>query len=159
METNILLEHDPLPVLYGFYANGAASPNPGHASWAFVVVDLVTGAFVKEYSGFLHYSTHNRAELYGVIRALESDEARKADRILVTTASRYVKLGITEWLNRWILQGWRRQDAVAKNADLWQILFEAVAGRDIEWAWTRSHAGDVWNKRCGELCREVLEHG
>lgn len=160
METNILWEYEPTPVLYGFYIDGSAQPNPGPASWAVVVTDLVTGMFVKECSGVLHAaSTNNRAELYAVIRALESDEARKADRILITTDSKYVKLGITEWINKWTKNYWQGASGLIKNRDLWEIVLEDIKGKDIEWAWVKGHSGNKWNERCDQLCREALANG
>ncbi|RMG81026.1 MAG: ribonuclease HI, partial [Chloroflexi bacterium] len=44
-----------------------------------------------------------------------------------------------------------------KNQDLWQRLDAAVQRHDIEWHWTRGHAGDKLNERVDKLATQARE--
>jgi ribonuclease HI len=74
------------------------------------------------------------------------------------TDSEYVRLGITEWIDRWKRNGWRTADRKpVKNSDLWLRLDEATGQHDVEWHWVRGHAGDPGNERADELANRGLD--
>ncbi len=77
---------------------------------------------------------------------------------MLTTDSQYLRNGVTQWLPRWKATGWRTADRKpVKNVDLWQRLEAALAGHQVEWRWTRGHAGHPENERADELARQGLE--
>ena len=59
----------PAAPLYSCYTDGASRGNPGPSSWAFIVVQHET--LIHEESGFIGYSTNNRAEYMAVIHCLQ----------------------------------------------------------------------------------------
>ena len=73
-------------------------------------------------------------------------------KIVVTTDSKYVLQGATEWLSGWKQRGWKT--AAKKpvlNVDLWQRLDKALKPRNIEWKWVKGHSGHAGNERADSL--------
>ena len=76
---------------------------------------------ITEISGNEKNTTNNRMELLAPISALNKIEDK--ENIKIYTDSKYVKQGITEWINNWKLNGWKtskKEDV--KNKDLWTQL-------------------------------------
>ena len=44
-------------------------------------------------------------------------------------------------------KNWKRK----KNQDLWIMLDNEVAGRNIEWQWVKGHSGDRFNEEADKL--------
>ena len=68
------------------------------------------------------------------------------------TDSQYLRQGITSWLARWRVQGWRRRDGGSvKNVDLWRRLEGLDRRHRVSWHWVKGHAGNEWNERVDAL--------
>lgn len=142
-----------MPNTIHIFADGACSGNPGVGGYGAI---LRCGNTEKEITGAEGTTTNNRMELSGVIAALEA--LKRPCRAIVTTDSQYVIKGITEWINGWILKGWKtskREDVL--NRDLWERLNELARIHTIEWVWVRGHEGHVENERCDALARKAIE--
>ncbi len=135
------------------YTDGACKGNPGPGGWGAV---LLYGEREKELFGGENPTTNNRMELMAVIEALQS--LKRRCNVIVHTDSRYVQLGITEWLPAWIQRGWKTAaKKPVKNADLWERLSAVALKHDIEWRWVKGHAGNVGNERADELANRGAE--
>lgn len=133
--------------------DGACIGNPGPGGWGAL---LRHKGRVKHLSGGERHTTNNRMELMAAIRGLDS--LKRGCRVVLTTDSRYVMQGITEWLPRWRLKGWKT--AAGKpvlNQDLWLQLEQAVARHEVEWRWVRGHAGHGDNEIADRLARSAAE--
>src|SRR5688572_10118890 len=129
------------------YTDGACKGNPGVGGWGAL---LRYDGRIREIYGGEPYTTNNRMELIGVIRALEA--LRRPSRVRVHTDSQYVQLGISRWIHDWKRRGWRTADKKpVKNEDLWRELDELAGRHDIEWVWVKGHAGHDGNERADEL--------
>jgi len=66
--------------------------------------------------------------------------------VLVTTDSKYVKQGLTEWLERWKKRSWVRKvkglpgTQPVKNRDLWEQLDALKSKHSIRLEWVKGHA-------------------
>ena len=135
------------------WTDGACSGNPGPGGWGAV---LVYGESEKVLSGGEAHTTNNRMELTAVIRALEA--LKRKCRIRLHTDSKYVQLGITEWIHAWKKRGWKTADKKpVKNEDLWRRLDEAAARHVVEWKWVKGHSDDVMNDRADALARGAIK--
>ena len=95
-------------------------------------------------------------ELMAVIKALEA--LKKPCQIKLTTDSKYVIQGITEWLANWKKNGWKTAaKKPVKNADLWQRLEQAVQAHQIDWQWVKGHSGHPENERADELANQAID--
>jgi ribonuclease HI len=131
------------------YTDGACKGNPGPGGWGAL---LQAGTNEKELWGGESQTTNNRMELMAVIEALRA--LKRPCRIELYLDSQYVRQGITEWIHKWKLQGWRTASKQpVKNVELWQTLDELVHGQDhqIRWHWVMGHAGDPGNERADAL--------
>jgi len=129
------------------YTDGACKGNPGPGGWG---VMLSYKGKVKELYGGDPDTTNNRMELMAAIQALET--LSKPCSVQITTDSKYVLQGITEWMDNWKKRGWKtaaRQPV--KNEDLWRRLDAAIVRHDIEWIWIKGHSGNNGNERADAL--------
>jgi len=115
------------------------------------------GGKEKTLHGGEHDTTNNRMELMAAIKALEAVKPGYKGSITLWTDSTYVLKGITEWIHGWKKRGWKKSDKKpVLNADLWQILDDLNAARDVNWKWVKGHAGDAGNERADELARRGI---
>jgi ribonuclease HI len=78
--------------------------------------------------------------------------------VKLTTDSRYVQQGITEWLPNWKKRGWKTASKKpVKNVDLWQRLDRAVAEHEVEWHWVKGHSGHPENELADALANQAID--
>lgn len=137
------------------YTDGACSGNPGPGGWAAI---LRKGDREKIVKGGDPDTTNNRMELTAAIKALES--LKRSLSVTVLTDSQYVRGGITQWIEKWKLNGWRTSDRKpVKNADLWEILDSLCQTHQVTWEWVKGHAGNADNERVDKLAQnEALKN-
>jgi ribonuclease HI len=133
------------------WTDGACSGNPGPGGWGVVIKN----GKVRELSGGSAHTTNNQMELTGAIEALKSLKARSI--VILTTDSKYVMDGLTQWLPNWKRNGWKTYDRKpVKNVDLWRELDTQCKRHSVEWKWVKGHAGHPENERCDELARLAI---
>jgi len=135
------------------FTDGACRGNPGPGGWGAVLRYKGTE---KDLCGAEADTTNNRMELTAAIKALES--LKRRCHVKLTTDSVYVKSGITEWMHRWKLKGWKTADKKpVKNIDLWQQLDQVTLQHDIEWHWVKGHSGHRENDRADALANLAID--
>ena len=135
------------------YTDGSCLTNPGDGGWAAII--SINGE-IKEISGSEKNTTNNRMELLAPIRALK--EMKQSDQIEIYTDSQYVKLGITEWINTWVVNNWKtskKEDV--KNKDLWVELYDLNKSLNVKWNWVKAHAGNPMNEEVDLLAKKAAE--
>jgi ribonuclease HI len=131
-----------------FYTDGSCLGNPGRGGWAVVYRG---DAVYEELGGAELTTTNNRMELMAVIQALTFAGERGLAEPVIYTDSQYVQKGITEWMRRWIANGWKTAaKQPVKNRDLWERL-AALNNSSVRWQWVKGHAGHPENERADEL--------
>ena len=133
------------------YTDGSCLSNPGDGGWAAII--SINGE-IKEISGSEKNTTNNRMELLAPIRALK--EMKQSDQIEIYTDSQYVKLGITEWINTWVVNNWKtskKEDV--QNKDLWVELYDLNTSLNVKWNWVKAHAGTVMNEKVDLLAKRA----
>jgi ribonuclease HI len=136
------------------YTDGACRGNPGPGGWGAV---LKHAEKEKTLYGGEEATTNNRMELTAVIRALECLKGNKWP-IEITTDSKYVLQGITEWIEGWKRKGWRNASKKpVMNADLWMQLDELAQQFVINWHWVKGHSGHPGNEQADELANRGID--
>ena len=134
------------------YTDGACSPNPGPGGWAAI---LRYKENEKEISGYEKRTTNNRMEMKAVIEALGM--LKEPCRVRVHSDSRYLRDGITLWIDGWKRNGWiTTAKQPVKNREFWESLDELSEKHEVEWVWVEGHAGHPENERCDELARREI---
>ena len=77
------------------YTDGSCLNNPGNGGWAAIINE--NGKILK-ISGSEKNTTNNKMELMAPIKALKKIDKR--NKVEIFTDSKYVKLGITEWIHK-----------------------------------------------------------
>ena len=136
------------------FTDGACRGNPGPGGWGAV---LRYGDKEKTLYGGEPETTNNRMELTAVIRALECLKGNKW-QVAITTDSKYVMQGMTEWIEGWKRKGWRTAGKKpVLNADLWQRLDSLAQGFDIRWHWVKGHSGHADNELADQLANRGID--
>jgi ribonuclease HI len=135
------------------YTDGACRGNPGPGGWG---VLLRFGEAEKTLYGGEPATTNNRMELTAVIRGLEA--LKKPCRVKITTDSKYVLSGITEWMANWKKRNWRTANKKpVLNMELWQQLDSLVGQHEIEWEWVKGHSGHPENELADQLANQGID--
>jgi ribonuclease HI len=135
------------------FTDGACRGNPGPGGWGAV---LRYGSTEKTLSGGEPDTTNNRMELMAAIMALEA--LTQSCEVVLTTDSRYVMDGITQWMANWKKRGWKTASKQpVKNADLWRRLDAACSKHTIEWQWVKGHSGHPENEKADALANRGID--
>ena len=133
------------------YTDGSCQSNPGNGGWAAII--NINGE-IKKISGNEKDTTNNRMELMAPINALKNINSK--DPIEIFTDSKYVKNGITEWINTWVLNNWKTSKKEnVKNKDLWLELHKLNQSLNVKWNWVKAHAGDPLNEEVDMLAKKA----
>ena len=135
------------------YTDGSCLENPGNGGWAAIINN---DGNIEKISGNEKNTTNNRMELLATINALKQIESNK--QIKIYTDSQDVKLGITEWINKWIKNNWqtsKKEDV--KNKDLWLKLYNLNNSLNIEWNWIKAHSGNTLNEEVDLLAKKAAQ--
>jgi ribonuclease HI len=135
------------------YTDGSCLNNPGNGGWAAIIND---NEIIKKISGSVKDTTNNKMELMAPIMALQ--EIDKNNEIEIYTDSQYVRLGITEWIHKWIKNNWQTsKKEPVKNKELWMQLYELTKSYNIKWIWVKAHAGNALNEEVDLLAKKAAE--
>ena len=133
------------------YTDGSCLKNPGNGGWAAIIND--NGRILK-IKGSAKNTTNNKMELMAPINALKKID--KTKKVEIYTDSKYVKLGITEWIHKWTKNNWKtskKEDV--KNKELWLELHELTKSFEVSWIWIKAHAGNTYNEEVDALAKKV----
>ncbi|KRP04330.1 MAG: ribonuclease H [Pelagibacteraceae bacterium BACL20 MAG-120920-bin64] len=135
------------------YTDGSCLNNPGNGGWAAIINQ---DNKVKKISGSVKDTTNNKMELMAPIMALQ--EIDKNQQIEIYTDSQYVRLGITDWIHKWIKNNWQTsKKEPVKNKELWIQLYELTKSYEIKWIWVKAHAGNTLNEEVDLLAKKAAE--
>jgi len=133
------------------YTDGSCLQNPGNGGWAAIINNEGN---IKKISGSEKNTTNNRMELMAPINALKEMDPNK--QIEIYTDSKYVKLGITEWINNWIKNNWKTaKKENVKNKDLWVELYDLNKSLNVKWNWVKAHDGNLANEEVDLLAKKA----
>ena len=135
------------------YTDGSCLKNPGNGGWA-AIINI--NDKIKKISGSVKDTTNNKMELMAPIKALQ--EIKEQQPIEIYTDSQYVKLGITDWVHKWIKNNWlTSKNEPVKNKELWTQLYELNQSHKIKWIWVKAHAGNILNEEVDLLAKQAAE--
>ncbi len=133
------------------YTDGSCLNNPGNGGWAAIIIDHKKKIQIK---GSKKNTTNNQMELLAPIKALK--KIRKGSNVEIFTDSKYVKIGITEWIHNWKNNGWKTAGKQpVKNKDLWSELDNLTKDFNVKWCWVKAHSTDTLNNEVDLIAREA----
>ena len=133
------------------YTDGSCIGNPGNGGWGAIIIDQ--GKKIK-IRGNEKNTTNNQMELLAAIKALK--KITIGSKVQIFTDSKYVKLGITEWIHKWKNNGWKNSNKKkVKNIELWIELDKLSNKLQIKWNWVKAHSENKLNNEVDLLAREA----
>ncbi|MBO6492123.1 MAG: ribonuclease HI [Pelagibacteraceae bacterium] len=133
------------------YTDGSCLGNPGFGGWAAII--FLNDKKIK-IKGKKKNTTNNQMELMASIKALKKIPVGK--KVQIYTDSKYVKMGITEWIKSWKKNNWKTSSKKkVKNKDLWKELDRLSEKHQIKWLWVKGHSGDIVNEEVDQLAKEA----
>ena len=133
------------------YTDGSCLGNPGFGGWAAII--FLNDKKIK-IKGKKRNTTNNQMELMAPIKALKKIPV--GEKVQIYTDSRYVKMGITEWIESWKKNDWKTSGKKkVKNKDLWKELDRLSKKYQIKWLWVKGHSGDITNEEVDQLAKEA----
>ena len=135
------------------YTDGACKGNPGQGGWGAI---LQYKNNVKEISGYAEHTTNNIMELTAAIKALE--HIPENSNVVLTTDSKYVMQGITEWIKNWKTRNWKTASKKpVLNKELWKRLDNLTNLHSVEWKWVKGHSGHRENEIADQLANKGID--
>ncbi len=133
------------------YTDGSCIGNPGNGGWAAIIINDGKKTQIK---GSKKNTTNNQMELLAPIKALK--KIPKRSKVQIFTDSKYLKLGITEWIHNWKKNGWKTANKKkVKNIELWTELYLLSNEFEINWNWVKAHFTDKLNNEVDLIAREA----
>ena len=133
------------------YTDGSCIGKPGNGGWAAIIINDEKKTQIK---GSKKNTTNNQMELFAPIKALK--KISKGSKVQIFTDSKYVKLGITEWIHNWKKNGWKTANKQkVKNKELWTELDLLTNEFEIKWSWVKAHSTDKLNNEVDLIAREA----
>lgn len=157
------------------YTDGAARGNPGKAGWSAVIIfhddELKVenkNLKVVEIGGHSKHATNNQMELTAVIGALkyvkelcvrqDLTQITQGSPVEIFSDSKYVILGITEWITGWQKKNWKTAGGKpVLNRELWEELNSLNNEIKPKWRYVEGHNGDEWNERADEIATNFAD--
>ncbi|CAL4321812.1 Ribonuclease HI [Buchnera aphidicola (Protaphis terricola)] len=139
--------------LVKIFTDGSCLGNPGSGGYATI---LRYKKKEKILSSSFFLTTNNRMELMGVISGLES--LKIPCFVEIYTDSRYVKIGVTNWIFIWRKKKWKKFNKKSiKNIDLWRRMNNLINKHFIKWIWIKAHIGHIENEKCDQIARKCAK--
>ena len=133
------------------YTDGACRGNPGLGGWG---VLMVYETKEKKLYGGQKDTTNNQMELKAAIEGLKA--LSEPCFIELTTDSKYVMQGITQWIDNWQKNNWKTANKKdVKNKDLWIDLYNLNKSLNIQWNWVKAHDGNPLNEEVDLLAKKA----
>ena len=135
------------------FTDGACRGNPGKGGWGVMIRS--DGLEESLYGGDLS-TTNNIMELTAAIKALE--HIPENSNVVLTTDSKYVMQGITEWIKNWKIRNWKTASKKpVLNKELWKRLDNLTNLHSIEWKWVKGHSGHRENEIADQLANKGID--
>ena len=132
------------------YTDGSCIGNPGNGGWAAIIIKDGKKTHIK---GSKKNTTNNQMELSAPLEALK--KIPKGSKVQIFTDSKYLKLGITEWIHNWKKNGWKTANKQpVKNKELWTDLDLLTNEFEISWNWVKAHSTDKLNNEVDLIARK-----
>jgi ribonuclease HI len=70
----------------------------------------------------------------------------KSYRVVFTSDSKYIVMGMGEWIHNWKARGWKKKGGPILNLELWKEADSVVSPHECQWRWVGGHAGHPQNE-------------
>lgn len=98
--------------------------------------------------------TNQRAELWAVVRGVQSAIQSNYETVEIRTDSRYVVEGMNNWIHKWKKNNWKTTDSKpVKNKEMFVLLNNLCLFIDVNWVKVKGHSNDKGNDMADMLAK------
>lgn len=90
------------------YTDGSSKGNPGAGGWGVVMIDSETHKVLNTFNNQFSCVTNNYMELTAILAAVTELYAMGCPKATIYCDSAYALNTITDWMYRWVENGWTR---------------------------------------------------
>ena len=104
--------------------------------------------------------TNNKAELTAAIKAIQQAGENNLTDLVIKSDSKYVVNGITEWVQKWMNNGWKTSSGEqVKNKEEWTDLMNVIKSNNINITWQHvpAHSGVAGNEEADRLAMSAAK--
>ena len=89
---------------------------------------------------------------------MKSNMSKAGFDIQIVSDSKYVILGITEWIHGWLKNNWRNANKKpVLNRELWEELYVLTQELKPKWTYVKGHNEDKYNDRADLIATSFAE--
>ena len=104
--------------------------------------------------------TNNKAELTAAIKAIQQASENNLTELIINSDSKYVINGATEWVQKWMDNGWKTSSGdEVKNKEEWTQLVNVIKSTNISITWKHvpAHSGIAGNEEADRLAMRAAK--
>ena len=104
--------------------------------------------------------TNSKAELTAAIKAIQQAGENNLTDLVIKSDSKYVVNGITEWVQKWMNNGWKTSSGEqVKNKKEWTDLMNVIKSNNIniKWQHVPAHSGVAGNEEADRLAMSAAK--
>ena len=104
--------------------------------------------------------TNNKAELTAAIKAIQQAGENNLKELVINSDSKYVVNGATEWVQKWMGNGWKTASGdQVKNKEEWTELVNVIKSTNIniKWQHVPAHSGIAGNEEADRLAMRAAK--
>lgn len=144
------------------YTDGACVVQTRAGGWGFVLTrkDTVSNATKRlERAGAAHNTTANQMEMTAAINALNVVKVKHPEKpVVLTTDTQYLHKGMTEWLQEWKANGWKKSNRKpVENSELWMELDNLNQELNVTWLWVAKSKAHCESERASILADNAVQ--
>ncbi len=103
-------------------------------------------------------TTNNRMALRSVIEAFRSiSKSGNSYRVVFTSDSKYIVMGMNEWVHTWKSRGWTKKNGPILNLELWKEAEAVTSPHEFRFLWVQGHAGHPQNEYANFLATRAAK--
>lgn len=103
-------------------------------------------------------TTNNRMALRSVIEAFRSiSKSGNSYRVVFTSDSKYIVMGMNEWVHTWKARGWKKKNGPILNLELWKEAEAVASPHEFRFLWVHGHAGHPQNEYANFLATRAAK--
>lgn len=125
------------------------------------IVIVKDDKIIKKIHGSSKRTTANKMEILAVYHALKwIEEKGFKENVQINTDSRYVKDLFSNWIYKWVKNGWKLKDGFnVKNREYIEKTFNLKIFISTKFEWVKAHNGDKYNEEADRLAKKYMERG
>ncbi|CAG2119076.1 unnamed protein product [Medioppia subpectinata] len=144
---------------FQIYTDGACRGNGTAAPIAGIGVHFPTRYEYDLSEPLPERQTNNRAEIWAVIRALQTAHTFEEYRVEIITDSDFLVKAMTKWIHKWYRNDWKNANGedVVNKYDFLELENACDLMKSVKWTKVAAHSGIAGNMNADQLANQAID--